>query len=196
MAIFTENMGDVLNACRDVGGNYIELHIGQVTSDHEFRYALNRDYFDKLINAFSRKYDRAFEHDFMETVKGNTVLVRKFEEGNIIETRVNNMQILQQRFDDTNGLNIIVYDKKKVPVIMFPSTTSVHSVKYVRKLIFRVNNRVYVNIQEEKVADDMTDMYYRAYINVNYSDGIDSSDITQKLSCILAVLSEIPKPTF
>lgn len=195
---------NILSTCKAVGGNYIEIHLGKLPSNHSnydvFEHSLEKDLFDRLISMLSRKYERAFEHDFMETVKGDTVLVRKFEDGNIVETRVNNIQVLDQWFDAiadsaTNALNIMIYDKKKVPVIMFPSTSSVHSVKYIRRLIFRINNRVYVNLQEEKFCDSLNDIYFRAYVNINYSEGIDNSDITGKVCGILKVFNDILRPT-
>ena len=176
---------DIFQDAVKSGSNLIEIHLGTTLSDtHCFKYALDQALFDSLLKAFSDKNGKYFQHDYVEHHKNELRLIQKIEADQVTETKVNMMRLCDFKL---LPLNIITYfDKKKVPIITFPSTNKLNDIKYIRKVIFRINNRLYVNFCEEKSSSNT--IIYRINININYTDGMDIEDMKKRIKRILVQL--------
>jgi hypothetical protein len=65
--------------------------------------------------------------------------------------------------------------RNKLSMINLNSTRNVHSTNYVKKLIFRITNRIYINFEIKKNVETNTTSRY-IYINYNHDQGVDMNE--------------------
>ena len=171
----------------DVKTNYVEIHIGKLLGTGFFQYSLSSDEFFNYMDKMQKKYDKCFQTDHKEYILNNMRLIKQVSEtGDVDDTKVNMFHVLKTDVLSSE-LMMVIYDKKKLPIVGFPSTSSLSGIKHVRRLIFRVNNRIFVNFQEEKVHGS-EEMCYRLFVNYNHSDGVDLKESVSKINMLINCL--------
>lgn len=77
--------------------------------------------------------------------------------------------------------------RQKLTLLNFPSTKNLQQVMYVKKLIFRVSNRIYINFQ---ISIDMNQQQkcYAVYINYNHEENVDVQLVNKSLGDIITIL--------
>jgi hypothetical protein len=78
-------------------------------------------------------------------------------------------------------------NKSKLSILSLPSTRNIYKEALVKKLTFRVTNRVFVNFEH---GDENDTRYYRVTINYNHDKDVDTTGIINVLDDILKVLVE------
>ena len=78
------------------------------------------------------------------------------------------------------NVKVIFSTKSKLTMLNFPSTTNIQEMSYVKTLIFRVNNRIYVNFNVSISADDPESKTYTIFINYNHDNNVDIT-LTQNI---------------
>lgn len=97
------------------------------------------------------------------------------------EIKVYSKLAIKHEVDKENGLIKLYYAKDKVPYHMFPSTTKMNAVSHVRKLVFRVHNRVYINFQLEQQVGTQ-EIRRKVYINYNLDKNVDTGYMEDLIS--------------
>jgi hypothetical protein len=176
--------------------NYMEVHLGQKkTREHVFQARLDPDVFYKYMsvmkNFTSFKFFKTYSKEY---ILNNLHLVKQIKDANtpqetVEDVRVNDMTLLTTHLMDDRTY-VLCYDKKKIPIVAYPSTQDINDVKYVNKLIFRVNNRIFVNFQQEKSLYDMDNVIHRVYINYNHSSNVDINESFKVIDDVLTKLQE------
>lgn len=90
-----------------------------------------------------------------------------------------------------DGMVVLYYTKEKKPYHAFPSTTSINRVWYTKKLVFRIHNRMYLNFEIQRDANDNS-CIRKAYINYNHDSNVDQKVIEQYLVGTLDMLGRAP----
>lgn len=120
---------------------------------------------------------KCFTVDTKEYYHRNLHLIKKIKDNVVEETKV--YQVSPIDYIDCPGNRVITYDKKKLSTVVFPSTQKYDMIKYKRKLIFRINNKIYVNFQQEKDGEKLSKKIYINFNN-NKDTNIKDSFITIK----------------
>lgn len=84
----------------------------------------------------------------------------------------------------------LYYNKNKIPMHNFPSTTEINSVYYIDSTIFRIHNRVFLNF-ECQYSPVKESYAYKVFINYNHDTNIDDKTIRDKIRYGLNLLDVV-----
>lgn len=168
------------------GCNYVEAHIG-TWNEGIFLNGISKDSFYNLlqkmkhVDAKSSVYNtRHQSHYYLEKVD-------KIENEEIAETKVYQSKVLHTQKDPQ--VFWLYKQRNKVTSVLFPSTNLLHSVCHRKSVVFRVNNRLFVNFVIEKNQREGT--IYKVFLNLNLTRDTDISDMSQKINKITDILLPI-----
>lgn len=164
---------------------------------------MKANYYEYVL--FSEKKDNAYKHDlgpntFMKALhlfEGYKHFERQYKEytyGNVIYQNNDNQDIkvvklIGESFEEIHPhIMKIGYIKTKMNIVNISSTTDIDRIAYVKRLIMRINNRIYVNFE---VSDDSVKKTYKVYINFNYDNQIDINDSNKVLDDLINKLASI-----
>jgi hypothetical protein len=149
-------------------------------------YHIDTDVFLSIMKKMKTSQYKYFQHDIYEKRIGNLVLSHKISNNTVVETKVYN--ICPLNVQESDRFTTIIMEKQKLSSIMFPSITDIDEEKYKRKLVFRVNNKVYVNFQQEFVPGS-TNTHNKIYINFNNTKNTDMKETLHIIENLKAVLT-------
>lgn len=175
------NMNDV---CA-YGFDYMEV----VLCDNDV-YNKSLDDTAAIIAKLKKQFGKGFIIDTKEYCHHNLRMIRKIVDDKVEETKVYQYNCIQCFSEDQ--YKILLFDKKKLSPVMFPSTKCYDDILKKRKLVFRVNNKIYVNIESQTNEDDPSNTYKKVYINFNNNKDTDIKDNIKIISDILKVLTSTP----
>lgn len=143
-------------------------------------------------DAFARYMEKAracvaskpFQVDHKEYIYGNLHLTRKVQDESCVETKA--YQLAVKQVEDRETYRAVYYERKKLAATSFPSTMDTHMTTYKRRLIFRINNRIYLNFQH--YWHDDAALFRKVYINYNISKDVD---FKADMADIHALISQI-----
>lgn len=162
-------------------GNYLEIILQQKENISDIPDTM----FFKLLQKLKTKGHSCFQKQYKEFVYRNM-----FYENN----DKNQIKIYKKHLTTTDNINntmkLLVYHKEKLPYHVFPSTTMIHSISYVSKVIFKVNNRVYINFEKRTYdSDDKSNVSFnKIYINYNHDDNVDLTNIEIALNASIQLI--------
>jgi L-rhamnose mutarotase len=165
-------------------GNYIEF----IYQDGENITDIHDNIFFKMLNNMKNQGYSVFQKHYKELVYRNM----KYENNEKSQVKIYKTSVTKQD-DLSNGIKVIVQIKEKLPYHVFPSTTMLHSVAYVSKVIMKVNNRIYVNFEKRRYEnqDKASNVSFnKIYINYNHDDNVDIVNMEKVLNtCIKQLVS-------
>lgn len=134
---------------------------------------------DEFYNIMNRLKYKCFQKDCKQYVSGNLIYENfNNEDVKVYKTEIKNIKINSEYI-------ISFYNKSKLTVLNFESSTNINDINYIRKLIFRVSNRIYINFEIKKKNNNLV---YNIYINYNHDDTVDLSLINDSLENIIKTL--------
>lgn len=172
----------------DTGANYYEIfinpsvepitHGGQV---QELSLAVSKNVFLNLLEQLhAAKTDFKFYQKEYKQYVYNDIIVHNYKN---TETRVMKLNTLGVY---NNAKSVMMgYSKNKLTFLNVPSTKNIYELSYVKRLIFRVSNRIFINFQTNLMEDG--DMVYTVYINYNHESNIDPEGVQSSLKKILNI---------
>ena len=135
---------------------------------------------DEFYNIMNRLKYKCFQKDCKQYVSGNLIYENfNNEDVKVYKTEIKNIKINSEYI-------ISFYNKSKLTVLNFESSKNINDINYIRKLIFRVSNRVYINFEIKKKNNNLV---YNIYINYNHDDTVDLSLINDSLQNIIKTLT-------
>jgi hypothetical protein len=114
---------------------------------------------------------KCFQADSKEYEHRDLQLVKKIKDNEVQESKV--YQTTPVKVLDNDNCRIIAFEKKKLSTVVFQSSKSYDHIKHKRKLIFRVNNKIYINFQQEFMNGKV---FRKIYINFNNNKDTDMKD--------------------
>lgn len=158
--------------------NYIEIKLYKKKSaENVYDINFSKDEFYNIMNRLKYK---CYQKDCKQYVSGNLFYENlNNEEVKVYKTEVKNI-IIKDRYI------ISFYNKSKLSVLNFESSTNINDINYIRKLIFRVSNRIYINFEIKKKNNNLV---YNIYINYNHDDTVDLSLINDSLENIVKTIN-------
>lgn len=156
-----------------------------------FEYNIGKDRFYALLNKMKQspmtKEFKFFQNDYVETRHGQLQRMQYYQGGKLVETKIYDVKpVLVSSHEDHIK---VYYQRQKVPDVMFPSTLTYDSIRKFRRLIFRVNNRLFLNFQIEKNQDiSPNNECYKVFVNFNNARDADNSQVQKTIDAIMQLL--------
>jgi hypothetical protein len=178
----------VRNTKPDNYSNYFEIHLCNRTyNDIDdavdiYNTSLDREQFYNLMYKMMDTNYRYHQKQYKETVIGDVCYQNyKNEEMNICNLQTNTIESI------TDKLFVIAQTKNKLSILSVPSTLNIYSENIIRRLIFRISNRVFVNFE-----NGMTDnnKYYKVFINYNHDKDVDVNVVVRHIKDAVDKLTE------
>lgn len=168
--------------------NYFEFHLCNSTyndidnSIGIYNTSLDREKFYDLMYKMMDTNFRYHQKQYKEMLIGDVCYQNyKNEEMSIYNIQTNTIESI------TDKLFAIAQTKNKLSILSVPSTLNVYSENIIRRLIFRVSNRVFVNF-ENGITDNKK--YYKIFINYNHDKDVDISVFVKQISSVLDNLTD------
>ena len=168
--------------------NYIEFIIlpssKSVLEDGIFQTGISEQQFNTLLEKMTHKEYRYFEKQYKEYVSDDMY----YETGSGDEIRVNKKSALG--IEVNNNTITIIYNKTKLSILSFPSSFKINTICYIKKLVFRINNRIYINFEMKKYHNSNKTIY-SIYVNYNHDPNVDRVATIKLINSVLAILQSV-----
>jgi hypothetical protein len=149
-------------------------------------YDIPEDQFMDMMFKMKKANYKYFQTDSQDYIKGNKHMKKKIVAGEVQEVKVYNISPLY--IINENKYIKVAYEKQKLSSIMFPSIDDVDTFVVTRKLIFRVNNKVYVNFQLQRTPGS-DKIIRKVYINFNNSRDTDIEEVNKQLDELITLIT-------
>lgn len=170
-------MFDIKQYCNN--GNYIEI----VFEDYPNCIDIKDKVFFKMLQNMKNKNYHGFQKHYKEYIFRNIT----YENNDKNEIKIFK-KTLTKHDNLLENIRVLVFYKEKLPYHVFPSTTKIHSVSYISKAIFKINNRVYLNFERKKYEGCST-FFNKVYINYNHDENVDLTTIQAAISSCIQLVS-------
>lgn len=176
---------DLIQHINDV--NYFEIHFFDkcnTTKDYT-QVGLHVDAFWHLLESMHKTNYKYFQREYKEYIL-NDLTCQMFTNDDVKVYK--NTVVGVDIHDD---LFIAKYNRSKMTLLNFPSTTMIHNTSYVKQMIFRISNRIYLNFKIQ--IDRNRTKTYTVFINYNHEDNVDLSLINKSIATLLGeIRSQVP----
>jgi hypothetical protein len=162
-------------------GNYIELVLNEEGNSIDVGDKL----FFKLIQNIKNKGYGCFQKHYKEYVHRNMY----YENNDKNQIKIHKKTLLKTLDIPSCSMKLFVCHKEKQPYHLFPSTTMLHSISYISKLTFKINNRVYLNFERRKYSNNADVSFNKIYINYNHDDNVDLTNIQTAIDTCVNLLT-------
>lgn len=179
--------------------DYIEVY---VLPDKNTNPSFNKDTFQELLKHFkkktaSRKY-ACFQKQVMKSFSKNLVLEETYDDisTQTIPVKENMYTLINKSLKDTLyeslvPFGVVNYSTKQIkPIHKFPSTTELYEKTLEDKVVFKINNRLFVNFSTTSYKSDPNEKYYYIYMNYNNSDKCDVKMNVASMIEICSIMNE------
>lgn len=147
------------------------------------------DEFAKVMKKLTYKNLKYYEKKIKQYVKDSiyyeVVLDRKDE---VSDIRSYVKTASEWDFVRSNILKIS-YNKNKQPIHSFSSSRDLNDITYIKRLTFRVSNRVFINFESGHGVNDGEMVYRKIFINANIDSNVDTEYINAEIDQYLHLLA-------
>ena len=167
-------------------GNYVEYVLFNSCSSDDSQLDVNLP--EEQYLALMRKLARAPYKYFGKQCKVYYHNDLVYENYNQEEIKTYSKALIDYSIDRKNSIAVLHYSKDKVPFHNFPATSRMNAVSFIKKITFRVHNRIYINFQMEQI-DGEPDYTRKVYINYNHDTNLDAAYINDLIErCIMELV--------
>ena len=142
---------------------------------------IGKDKFTEILQKLSKQEYKYFQREYKEIVY-NDITFQSFTNN---ETKIFKLLPLTHDFIG-NSILSIGYQKQKLSLVNVPSTAQPHNITYVKQLIFRITNRIYLCMLVKKEMEGS--FTYSAVVNYNHEYNVDMNLVDRHLQKIFKVL--------
>ena len=165
--------------------NYVEIYFIQDEIKEKgvniYKTDVGFDRFMNLLETMKTSSFKFFQKEYKEYVHKDVVCQSYInDETKVFKKKTTNIS-KQSNY-------ITIYNNRiKQTLLNFPSTTDLQQTTYIKKLIFRINNRIYVNFQISLDVNTSA-KWYEVYINYNHEDNVDTQLAQNTLKEVIKML--------
>ena len=152
--------------------NYVEYIVYDDSNSSEL--ALNTDLSDEQFHHLMSKMSRAPYKYFGKQCKVYYNGSYVYENHDQKEIKTYSKTAIDYQVDKARSIVKVFYAKDKIPFHTFPASTKMNAVSCIKKITFRVHNRIYINFQFEKL-DGSPNYRKKVYINYNHDANLDAA---------------------
>lgn len=172
--------------------NYIEYIIlpKDISCNASFvDYSFDHDHFINKMSTMVYKNAKYYERKIKQYVRNDLYYEVVLDHKNdIADIRSYVKSCTDYEFVQPNVIKM-QYTKQKKPVHAFSSSLDINDVLYIKRLTFRISNRIFVNFEIGASVADITKKYRKVYINGNFDADVDHDYINTELQQYLTLLS-------
>lgn len=177
--------------------DYIEVY---VLPHKKTTPSFDKDTFQELLKSFKKKVSgkkyACFQKQVMKSFSKNLVLEETYDDisTQTIPVKENVYTLISKSLTDTlyeqiNPFGIVNYSSKQIkPIHKFPSTTELYEKTLEDKVVFKINNRLFINFSITTYKSEPYEKYYYIYMNYNNSD---KCDVKMNVSTMIDICSII-----
>ncbi len=163
-----------------MAANYYEIYLCSGKLDNVYTVGMSAEEFERVLKRLTNSNYRFFQKEYKEYIYGD-IISQNYKNTEIL---VHGYKHIGTKYFD--GYLMIAYNRSKLTFLSVPSTTNIYSMNYVKKLIFRVSNRIFINFKISQAKD--SEKIYEVYINYNHESNIDQEQINATLEQVFATL--------
>lgn len=153
--------------------NYVEVWFGRREKNNIFCTRVEQPTFMTMLKGMRKIIGsdvKHFQGDFKIYQHYDMHMVKKIEDQQAVDIKVYQQKLMDIQEGDST--QVLSFERKKVSSVLFPSTMDLHRIVFVRKLVFRINHRLFVNFAIEQEQGNH-EKNYKVYINFNSSKDVD-----------------------
>lgn len=165
------------------GCNYIEYYVYELVKDGFVDVNIDEDKYQQLMKNvamhnykyFGRQYKTYYHNDLVYENHGNS------------DIKVYSKPVIDYKIDESIPILALYCSKDKKPFHTFPATHDIQNISHVKKLVFRVHNRLYINF-ETQVNHNYDQVKRKVYINYNHDRHIDTEFMSELIEKVIISL--------
>jgi hypothetical protein len=143
--------------------------------------SLSKTMFYNLMYKMMDTPHKYYQKQYQELVIGTTVYQNnKNEDMNTFSILTNDVRVYDK-------VAAFAHNKSKLSILSLPSTRNIYKEALIKKLTFRVTNRVFVNFEH---GDQNDIRYYRVTLNYNHDKDVDTTGVIKAIDNVLSLLLE------
>lgn len=173
--------------------NYIEIYLTELEKSidglHIYKTNIGYDSFMSLLDTMRDRSFKFFQKEYKEYIYKDIICQCYTND----ETKVFKKKTL--KMSSLKNWIVIYNNKIKQTLLNFPSTTDLQYTSYNKKLIFRVNNRIYVNFKIS-LDTNTNNKWYEVYINYNHEENVDTQLAKTTLEEVIKMLESGLESTY
>lgn len=168
--------------------NYIEYYVVQEEHGMDvYKVDLGLERFTSILKVMSAREDlKYFQKSYKEYNYGEIT----YQNYDNTETRVFRKVPVSSAYD--NHVLKVAFQRQKLSIINVPSNTSHKEIYTINHLIFRITNRIFLNMLVKRSSGAANHTTYSVYVNYNHDDGVDCSQTEGKITEILDLILAAP----
>jgi hypothetical protein len=168
--------------------NYIEYYvIPEDLGMNVYKVDLGLEKFTSILKLMSTREDlKFFQKSYKEYNYGDII----YQNYDNTETRVFRKVPISSVYD--NHVLKVACQRQKLSIINVPSNTAYKEIYTVNHLIFRITNRIFLNMLVKRSSGAANHVSYSVYVNYNHDDGVDCSQTEGKITEILDLILAAP----
>jgi hypothetical protein len=151
---------------------------------------VSETYAQQLLQKLSKQYKYS-EKLLKQYVRNNVYYEVHLQDGKPSAYKVF-QKTIEKVTQQNSKLVEITFTKEKLPVHAFPSSNDLHSIAYIRRIVFRKNSHIFANIDTVLEGDEV---YYMCYVNVNVDSNSDIAFLQQEAKPLVTVLQHVQVST-
>ena len=170
--------------------NYIEYYVVNEELDmNVYKVDLGQERFTSILKVMSGREDLKFFQKSYKEYNYGEIIYQNYDN---TETRV--FRKVPISFDYNNHVLKVAFQRQKLSIINVPSNTSFKEIYTVNHLIFRITNRIFLNMLVKRSSKeiDHAAVSYNVYVNYNHDDDVECSQTERKITEILDFILAAP----
>lgn len=168
----------------EVPVSFDSLEVLYIINDNEGTYDVPLNKYNEIMSRVKRLHFKSFTVDTKEYSYRDLTLIRKLDDQqDCVETKV--YQTAPIYIWESPNVQWIFSNKKKLTPVAFPSTRNHDMITHKKRTSFRVNNRIYINFEQEKTDEQV---FHKIYLNFN--NGKDT-DIKECMDAIAKLVHQV-----
>lgn len=181
-----------------LGTNYVEIYITSNTNclldGRLVVHDVNLDkenFYQVLTNMKMYKNDvKVFQKEYKEYVISDVVsqVYPQNDEVKVYKKKCFSIETIN-KYPNTR---MVCSNRNKLTLLNFPSTKNIQDSTYVKTLIFRISNRIFVNFCVTTKESAQEKFTYTVYINYNHEDSVDTTLVNTTLDELITTLTQVP----
>ena len=166
--------------------NYIEYYVVDKELDMDvYKVDLGLERFTSILKVMSAREDLKFFQKSYKEYNYGEIIYQNYDN---TETRVFRKVPVSSTYN--NRVLKVPCQRQKLSIINVPSNTTYKEIYIVNHLIFRITNRIFLNMLVKRSSDDTTS--YSIYVNYNHDDAVECSQTERKITEILDLILAAP----
>lgn len=163
--------------------NYIEYVLFAKSVSNGWQTDIGQAAFQEVLKKYARNNTNSTQKEYKEFVYGD-IYYHNMPNN---EIKVYRLNPLSSTFD--NNCLCVRFNKQKLSMVNVPSTKCVDSIRYVKHLVYRISNRVFLNFVV-KMDNANKHLTFTVYVNYNHDNNVDMQVITKQLNKVFKQLQE------